>query len=31
LFPESVFVRGEKLIDENEIQVSQGFGKFIGA
>jgi dihydroorotase len=31
IFPENVFIRGEKLIDENEIQVSQGFGNFIGA
>ncbi len=30
IFPETVFVRGEKLIDENEIQVSQGFGRFVG-
>jgi len=31
IFPESVFIRGEKLIDENEIQVKQGFGEFVGA
>ena len=31
LFPESVFIRGEKLIDKNEIQVNQGFGRFVGA
>jgi len=31
VFPECVFVRGEKLIDDHEIQVSQGFGRFIGA
>ena len=31
IFPETVFVRGEKLIDENEIQINQGFGEFIGA
>jgi len=31
IFPTHVFVKGEKLIEENEIQVSQGFGKFIGA
>jgi len=31
IFPTHVFVRGEKLIEENEIQVSQGFGKFVGA
>ncbi len=30
IFPESVFVRGEKLIDENKIQVTQGFGRFVG-
>lgn len=30
IFPEAVFVRGEKVIDNNEIQVSQGFGKFVG-
>ena len=30
LFPQHVFVRGEKLIDEGEIQVKQGFGKFVG-
>ena len=31
LFPSHVFVRGEKVIEDNEIQVNQGFGKFIGA
>jgi len=31
IFPEHVFVRGEKLIEENEIQVKQGFGCFVGA
>jgi dihydroorotase len=31
IFPTHVFVRGEKLIEDNEIQVSQGFGKFVGA
>ena len=30
IFPESVFVRGEKLIDENEIQVKPGYGSFVG-
>jgi len=30
IFPTHVFVRGEKLIEENEIQVKQGFGKFVG-
>ena len=31
VFPECVFVRGEKLIEDHEIQVSQGFGRFVGA
>jgi dihydroorotase len=31
IFPSHVFVRGEKVIEDNEIQVSQGFGNFIGA
>ena len=31
IFPECVFIRGEKLIDENEIQVKSGFGRFVGA
>ena len=31
IFPTHVFVRGEKLIEDYEIQVSQGFGKFVGA
>jgi dihydroorotase len=31
IFPTHVFVRGEKLIEDNGIQVSQGFGKFVGA
>jgi len=31
IFPQYVFVRGEKLIEDNEIQVSQGFGRFVGA
>jgi len=30
-FPEHVFIRGEKLIDNHEIQVSQGYGHFVGA
>ena len=30
LFPTCVFVRGEKLIEEHEIQVKQGFGRFVG-
>ncbi|KYK28351.1 hypothetical protein AYK20_01200 [Thermoplasmatales archaeon SG8-52-1] len=31
IFPSHVFVRGEKIIEDNEIQVSQGFGNFVGA
>ena len=31
IFPTHVFVRGEKVIEDNEIQVSQGFGRFVGA
>lgn len=31
VFPENVFIRGEKVIDESEIQVKQGFGRFSGA
>lgn len=31
IFPETVFIRGEKVIDNYEIQVSQGYGKFVGA
>ena len=31
IFPESVFIRGEKMIEENEVQVKPGFGKFVGA
>ncbi len=31
IFPEAVFIRGEKVIDDYEIQVKQGFGKFVGA
>ena len=30
LFPDAVFIRGEKIIENDEIQVSQGFGKFVG-
>ena len=30
LFPTHIFIRGEKVIDDYEIQVSQGFGKFVG-
>jgi len=30
IFPEYVFVRGEKLIEENEMLGSKGFGKFVG-
>jgi dihydroorotase len=30
IFPSHVFVRGEKLIDDHEIHVKQGFGKFVG-
>jgi len=30
VFPSCVFVRGERLIEDNEIQVSQGFGRFVG-
>ncbi len=30
IFPTHVFIRGEKVIEDNEIQVSQGFGRFIG-
>ena len=31
VFPSHVFVRGEKLIEDHEIQVKQGFGRFVGA
>jgi len=31
VFPEMVFVRGEKLIEDHEIQVKKGFGRFVGA
>jgi dihydroorotase len=30
IFPQYIFVRGIKLIDNGEIQVKQGFGEFIG-
>jgi len=30
VFPDIVFIRGEKVIDEKEIQVKRGFGRFIG-
>ena len=30
IFPEMVFLRGEKLIDDHELQVKQGFGRFVG-
>ena len=30
IFPEEVFVRGERLIQDGEIQVKQGFGNFVG-
>jgi dihydroorotase len=30
IFPSNVFVRGKKLIDNGEIQVKKGFGKFVG-
>ena len=30
IFPSHVFIRGEKIIEDNEIQVSLGFGNFIG-
>ena len=30
IFPTHVFIRGEKVIEDNEIQVSQGFGRFVG-
>ncbi len=30
IFPTHVFIRGEKLIEDHEIQVSQGFGRFVG-
>ncbi len=30
IFPSHLFIRGEKLIEDREIQVSQGFGQYIG-
>ena len=30
IFPKNVFIRGENVIEDNEIQVSQGFGRFVG-
>jgi len=30
VFPEDVFIRGEKVIDDYEIQVNPGFGRFVG-
>ena len=30
IFPTHVFIRGEKIIEDHEIQVSQGFGNFVG-
>jgi len=30
VFPEAVFIHGEKVIENKEIQVKQGFGRFIG-
>jgi len=30
IFPTHVFIRGEKLIEDHEIQVNQGFGSCIG-
>lgn len=30
IFPTDVFIRGEKVIEDNEIQVKQGFGRFTG-
>ena len=30
VFPSCVFIRGEKVIDDYEIQVSKGFGRFVG-
>jgi dihydroorotase len=29
IFPEVVFIRGEKVIEHNEIQVNVGFGRFV--
>jgi dihydroorotase len=30
IFPSHVFIRGEKIIQDNEIQVSLGFGNYVG-
>jgi len=30
IFPTHFFIRGENVIEDNDIQVSQGFGRFIG-
>jgi dihydroorotase len=30
IFPECVFVRGEKLIEDYEMLGAKGFGKFVG-
>lgn len=30
VLPDHVFIRGEKVIQDKEIQVDQGFGKFVG-
>jgi len=30
IFPQCLFVRGEKLIEDCEIQVNEGFGRFVG-
>jgi dihydroorotase len=31
IFPQHVFVRGEKIIHNREIQIDKGFGRFVGA
>jgi len=31
LFPDNVFIRGKKVIEDNEIQTGRGFGRFVGA
>lgn len=30
IFPSTLFIRGEKVIEDNEILVKRGFGRFIG-
>jgi dihydroorotase len=30
IFPSSLYIRGEKVIEDNEIVVKRGFGKFVG-